>query len=124
MKPPAPALARVLPSGLKATAVIQLGYPLRVICSCPVAGSHSLTELSWLALARVLPSGLKARPNMGSACPERERRSFGDGSFSFFSCPPAGEERNASARAMSGRPRRNRLHMMLAPHLGETTSHN
>ena len=54
------ALAKVLPSGLKAMDVTVLACPASVRISSPVAKFQSLMVRSRLALARVLPSGLKA----------------------------------------------------------------
>src|SRR5262245_50694222 len=70
MKPPAPAVASVLPSGLKTAERTQVVY-LRVACSCPLSAFHSLIVLSSLALASALPSGLKATEWTHFPCPLR-----------------------------------------------------
>src|SRR5262249_14413506 len=56
-----PALAKVLLSGVKATAAIPLRWPRRVTRSLPVAGSHNFTVSSPLPLANVLPSEENAK---------------------------------------------------------------
>src|SRR5262249_52500465 len=59
-KATAPPAARVLPSGLNATARTLANCATRVARVLPVATSHSLTVASQLPEARVLPSGLNA----------------------------------------------------------------
>ncbi|MDY6806168.1 MAG: hypothetical protein SXA11_20515, partial [Cyanobacteriota bacterium] len=53
------AVARYLPSRLKATAHTQSSW-LTLATSLPVAANHTPAVLSQLAVARYLPSGLKA----------------------------------------------------------------
>ena len=53
-------LARVRPSGLKATLPTQFVWPFRVCWRAPVWASQRRTVRSAPALARVRPSGLKA----------------------------------------------------------------
>src|SRR5207248_2599912 len=60
------ALARRLPSGLKATQATGPVCPVRTISCFPSAVSHNVTALSSDALARRLPSGLKATPKIGA----------------------------------------------------------
>ena len=59
--PSSPPLARVLPSGLNATAMTEPVWPVSGLPICRrVATSHSRTVPSSPPLARVLPSGLNA----------------------------------------------------------------
>src|SRR5207253_1292979 len=69
-------LARRLPSGLKATLVTALVWPLRVRASWPVAASHTFTVWSHEPLARRLPSGLKATLVTALVWPLRVRTSW------------------------------------------------
>src|SRR5260221_3662411 len=57
--PSATPSARVLPSGLNATALICSAVPARAAVPWGVATSHNNT-VPWLPAARVLPSGLNA----------------------------------------------------------------
>jgi hypothetical protein len=61
--------ARVRPSGLKATELIQRVCPVRIRSSQPVATSQSWTVPSAPPDARVRPSGLKATEVTISECP-------------------------------------------------------
>src|SRR4249920_3624803 len=58
--PGALAVARVLPSGLNATANIAVVPASGAPIWAWVATSHNRAVASWLAVARVLPSGLNA----------------------------------------------------------------
>src|SRR5262249_46165083 len=69
------ALARIWPSGLKATQVTLPPYGVSVPYSRRATASHSLTVRSLLALATILPSGLKHRQVTESVCPCRVARS-------------------------------------------------
>src|SRR5438477_387863 len=72
------AVARYVPSGLKATPMTELVWPARVSTSRPDAVSHILTILSKLAVARRVPSGLKATPRTVLVWPNRVRTSRPD----------------------------------------------
>ena len=77
-------LARVVPSGLKATELTTSECPLRVRNSVPVETSHSFMVLSQLPLARVFPSGLKATEATRSECPVCGTNSGGLGDGAAF----------------------------------------
>jgi len=66
-----------LPSGPKATLLIELVWPLRVRTFLPVATSHTFTVPSPKTLpeASRLPSGLKATLATASVCPLKVRTS-------------------------------------------------
>src|SRR5258708_10539379 len=62
-------LAKVCPSGLKATDHTPLVCPCSVMMHCPVLTSQILTIWSIPPLAITSPSGLKATDFTGLACP-------------------------------------------------------
>src|SRR5262249_34856017 len=82
-----PALARRLPSGLKATLLTP--PPCLKVNSWPVWASHTFTVLSAEPLAKRLPSGLKATHQIASVCPLNENRSWPTWSSQSFSDFPA-----------------------------------
>src|SRR5262249_22292013 len=71
-----PPLARVLPSGEKATHQGPFGCPRSTMRSLPVAGSHKRTVPSQLADANVEPSGENATERIAcpTVCPRSETR--------------------------------------------------
>src|SRR5512135_2323647 len=62
-------VARVLPSGEKATLATPSVWPLKVRIGSQVSAFHRRAVLSTLAEATVLPSGEKASSHTGAVCP-------------------------------------------------------
>jgi len=65
------AVASSRPSGLNATPLTSLVWPVRVRRCSPVAGSHSRAVPSALAVASIRPSGLNATLRTQLSCPVR-----------------------------------------------------
>src|SRR5512142_1479156 len=63
-----PPEARMVPSGLKATALTRDEWPVRLVTRLSPATFHNLTVASSLAEATNDPSGLKATPWMRPRC--------------------------------------------------------
>ena len=70
------ALASVFPSGLNATLMTSLVYPVRVLRHSPVSRSHKRRVPSRPPLVSVFPSGLNATLKTRSLCPVRIRWRF------------------------------------------------
>jgi hypothetical protein len=64
-------VARIVPSGVKATGFTLRECPVRVEIACPVPIFHKRIVLSSLPLARILPSGLIATELIAEAIAEK-----------------------------------------------------